>query len=123
MCVQLPSSSTMNQLITYDEVARFSKNPPSVIPRPNFAKIWALQKHITQALKRLDCPQCLIYGWTGLAMDPTINALVDLSPFAAPPDPGDVPMYPNFALPQVLKTVEQLWDNVRNYYLLYIIIS
>jgi hypothetical protein len=59
--VQLPSSSTINQLITYDEAEGFLKNPPSVISHPNFAKIQALHKHITQALKQLDCPQSLIY--------------------------------------------------------------
>jgi hypothetical protein len=51
----------MNQLITYDEVAGFLKNPPSVIPCPDFAKIQALRKHNTEALKQLDCPQSLIY--------------------------------------------------------------
>ncbi len=50
-------------------------------------------------------------------------ALIKLSPFTAPPNPGDVPIYPNFALPQVLKTEERLWDNARNYYLSYINIS
>jgi hypothetical protein len=53
-------------------------------------------------------------------MDPIMYTLIKLSPFTAPPDLGDIPLYPNFASPQMLKTVEQLWDNPRNYYLLYI---
>jgi hypothetical protein len=113
----------MNQLITVDEVAGFLKNSTSVIPRPDFAKIRALWKHITQAPKQLDCPQSLIYGWAVLAMDPTMYKLIKLSPFIAPPNPGNVPLYPNFTSPRVLKMVEQLWDNARNYYLLYINIS
>jgi hypothetical protein len=44
----------MNQLITYNEAAGFLKNPPAMLLRPNFAKIRALRKHITQMLKQLD---------------------------------------------------------------------
>ena len=69
----------MNQLVTYDEVAGFLKNHPTMLPRPDFAKIRALRKHIRQALKQLDCPQSLIYGWAGLAMDPTMYALIEIN--------------------------------------------
>jgi hypothetical protein len=54
----------MNELIT----AGFLKNPPMMLPRPDFAKIRALRNHITQALKQLNCPQ--------LAMDPMMYALI-----------------------------------------------
>jgi hypothetical protein len=96
----------MNQFITFNEAAGFLKNPPSVAPRPNFTKIWALRKHITQALKQLDCPQSLIYGGAGLAMDPTMYALLELSPFIAPPDLGNVPIHPAFAL----RKFSRLWS-------------
>jgi hypothetical protein len=86
-------------------------------------KIWALRKHITQALKQLDCPQSLIYGWGGLAMVPRMCSLIQLNLFAAPPDPGDVLNYPQFMTPQMIKTLDQLWENTRNYYLSYINIS
>ncbi len=56
-------------------------------------------------------------------MDPTMYALIELLPFIAPPDPGVVLIYPTFATLQVLKTVQRLWDNSQNYYLLYINIS
>jgi hypothetical protein len=113
----------MNQLITFDEAAGFLINPPSVMPRPDFTKIRVIQTHITKALKQLDCPQSPIHGWLGLAMDPTMYALIELSPFVAPPDPGDVPICPNFAALQVLKTINKLWENAINYYLSYINIS
>jgi hypothetical protein len=45
----------MNHLITYDEAAEFFKNTPLLAPHPNFTKIWALGKHIAQALKLLEC--------------------------------------------------------------------
>ncbi len=93
------------------------------MPRPAFTTIRAIQTHITKALKQLDCPQSLIHGWSGLAMNPTMYALNELSPFVAPPDPGNVPIYPNFAAPQVLKTIDKLWENARNYYLSYVNIS
>jgi hypothetical protein len=98
----------MNQLITFDETVGFLKNPPSVMPCPNFMKIRAIQTHITKALKQLDCPQSHIHGWLGLAMDPTMFLLIELSPFVAPPDIGNVPVYPNFAAPQVLRTINKL---------------
>jgi hypothetical protein len=62
----------MDQLITIEEVAEFLKYPPSVLPRPGFAKVPALQKHIIKALKQLKCPQSHIHGWYGLVMDPAL---------------------------------------------------
>ncbi len=62
----------MDQLITIDEVVEFLKNTPLVSPRPDFAKVQALRKHIIKALKQLDCPQSLVHGWTGLVMDPVL---------------------------------------------------
>jgi hypothetical protein len=97
----------------------FLKNPPSLAPRPNFTKIWALHKHITQVLKQLDCPQSLIYRWVVLAMDPAMFLLIELTPFAAPPYLGDMPNYLWFATPPVMKTLDQLWENARNYSLSY----
>jgi hypothetical protein len=113
----------MNQLVTYDEVAGFLKNHPTMLPRPDFAKIRALRKHIMQALKQLDCLQSLIYGWARLTMDLTMYALIKTNMFVQPPKPGDSPPYPQFATPQVLKTCKRLWENARNYYLSYVNIS
>jgi hypothetical protein len=56
-------------------------------------------------------------------MDPTMYALIKLSPFIAPPDLSKVPVYPNFAAPQMLKKIDKLWDNARKYYLSYVNIS
>jgi hypothetical protein len=55
----------MDSLITYKEAAEFLKNPPTMLPWPDFAKLRALRKHMTQALKQLVCPQSQIHGWTG----------------------------------------------------------
>jgi hypothetical protein len=40
-------------------------------------------------------------------------AFIKLSPFVAPTDRGDVPNYPNYAAPQVLKTTNKLWENAK----------
>ena len=40
----------MDAIIDFKEVADFLKNPPSLEPRPDFAKIRALRKHIVTAL-------------------------------------------------------------------------
>jgi hypothetical protein len=56
-------------------------------------------------------------------MDPMMFALIELSPFVVPPDPGDVPVYSNFAALQVLKTINKPWEKAKNHYLSYINIS
>jgi hypothetical protein len=113
----------MNQLISYDEVAGVLKNPPTMMPWPDFAEIRALCKHITQALKQLVFPRSLIYGWVGLSMDPTMYALIKNQQFVAPPNPGASPPLLQFTTPQTIKTCERLWENEQNYYLTYINIS
>jgi hypothetical protein len=113
----------MNQLISYDEAAGVLKNPPTVLPRPNFVIIRALRKLIMQALKQLVCPQSLIYGWAGLAIDSTMYALIEHQQFVTPLDPGASPLFPQFMTHQGIKTCEHLWENACNYYLSYINIS
>jgi hypothetical protein len=66
----------MDQRITIKEVAEFLKNPPSVSPRLDFAKVRALCKHIIKALKQLECPQSQVHGWSGLIMDPALYILL-----------------------------------------------
>jgi hypothetical protein len=111
------------KLITFDEVVGFLKNPPLLLQRLDILKICALCKHLTQELKQLDCPQSLIYGWAGLAMDPTMYNLIETFVFTMPPDPGNFPTYPQFATIQNIKTADCMWKNARNYYLFYISIS
>ncbi len=107
----------MNHIITYDEAAEFFKNPPSLAPCPGFTKMWALCKHtITHTLKLLECPQSILHGWTGLAMDPTMYALRDPTPFFALLDPRDILIYLPFATPAVIKTVDCLYENAKNYF-------
>jgi hypothetical protein len=48
-------------------------------------------------------------------MDPTMYASIKLSPFVAPSDPGNVSIYPNFAAPQLLKTIDKLWENAKKF--------
>jgi hypothetical protein len=58
-----------------------------------------------------------------LSTDPTIYALIEVAAFLMPPNPGNVPVYAQFATVQMIKTADQVWENVRNYYLSYISIS
>jgi hypothetical protein len=107
----------MDSLITYDEAAEFLKNPPTMLPRPDFAKLRALRKHMTQALKQLVCPQSQIHGWTGLVMAPGLYSLIETFDFFIPPDPGPVPMYTPFATPSAIKMVDYAFERDKNYYL------
>jgi hypothetical protein len=56
-------------------------------------------------------------------MDPTIYALIKVATFLMPPNPGNVPVHPQFATVQMIKTANRIWENARNYYLSYIYIS
>ncbi len=52
----------MDHLIKYKKVTEFLKNPPTLSPCPDFAKLQAMQKHMVKALKQLVCPQSTIHG-------------------------------------------------------------
>jgi hypothetical protein len=86
----------MDHLITYLEAKGFIKNPPSLAPHPDFAKICALCKHYITGLKQLICLQSLIHGWAGLVMDLVMYALLEpTTPFVAIVDPGKYAQYAN----------------------------
>jgi hypothetical protein len=65
----------------------------------------------------------MTYGWAGLAIDPPIYALIKVAAFVTPPDPGNVPVYPQFTTIQIMKTANHAWENARNHYLSYVNIS
>jgi hypothetical protein len=113
----------MDSLITYEEAAEFKKNPPTMLPQPDFAKLQALRKHMTQALKQLVCSQSQIHGWTGLVMDPGLYALIKLIAFTVPVNPGATPVYQPFAPPAMMKMVNYAFERNKNYFLSYININ
>jgi hypothetical protein len=104
-------------------VAEFLKNPPSVLPQPDFAKVCALQKHIIKALKQLKCSQSHIHGWSGLIMDPALYQLLKPIAFVKPVSLGDTPVYPMFAPPVAIKSIDNVFKRSRKYYLLYMNIN
>ena len=83
----------MDSLITFDEVVALLANPPSVDPRPNFANLRALRRHMQRALQRLSCPQSNILGWAGLVMSRAMYSLLTTTPFRLPTDPGPQAIY------------------------------
>jgi hypothetical protein len=109
----------MDCLITYDEAAEFLKNPPTMLPWPDFAKVQALRKHMKQALKQLVCPQSQIHGWTGWVMDPGLYAIIKPNPFIIPINPGATPVFQTFAPPAMMKMVDYAFGQNKNYFLLF----
>ncbi len=111
----------MDAVIDYDEAAGFLKNPPSLEPHPNFTNIRALQKHIVQPLAQLFCPQSIIHGWSGLAMDPATYLLLEGTAFTTPPNPGTMAIFPGGAgvAKTAMKTIQATFDRDKNYYLSY----
>lgn len=83
----------MDTLITFDEVVALLANPPTLAPRPNFANLRALRRHMQRALQRLSCPQSNILGWAGLVMSRAMYSLLTPTPFRLPNDPGPQAVY------------------------------
>ena len=104
----------MDSLITFDEGAEFLKNPPSLSPRPDFSKLWALRKLMVKALKQLVCPQSAVHGWSGMVLSPLVYALLEPTPFAVPGNPGPVAVYTQFATPATIKTANNLFKRLQN---------
>lgn len=111
----------MNQLITYDDAAGVLRTPAfPKMARPDFSSVRALRKHLHEALAKLECPQSRVYGWTGLAMDAAMYAMIENVPFAIPLDPGPTTTYNvGFQTTQQMRASEQLWESARNYFLSY----
>ena len=114
----------MDYLITYEEATGFLKNPPSLVPRPDFVKLRALRKHFITGLTPLVCPQSLIHGWTGIVMDPVMYALLEPTmPFAAITDPGNFAVYQKISTDAVIKMTNKVFARNKNYYLSFININ
>jgi hypothetical protein len=64
-------------------------------------------------------PQSQIHGWAGLAMEPNMCALLKAVPFAIPINPGDTPIYTQFATPSHMKMADTIFLHNKNYYLSY----
>jgi hypothetical protein len=114
----------MDHLITYKEAVGLIKNPPLLAPRPDFAKIWALQKLYVTGLKQLTCPQSLIHGWVRLVMDLVMYGLLKpTTPFTAVVDPGKYAVHANFATEAAMKMTDKIFEQNKNYYLPFVNIN
>jgi hypothetical protein len=93
----------MDHLITYEEATGFLKNPPTLAPCSDFAKICTLRQHIVMALKQLVCPQSAIHGWLGLVMDLVMYALIEPTmSFVLVANPGNFSLHNNFPTKAVI---------------------
>jgi hypothetical protein len=52
----------MDNIISFDEVTGFLKNPPQVAPRPDFFKLRALRQFVVNELSQLERPQSFTHG-------------------------------------------------------------
>jgi len=84
------SQGSMDNTISFEEVAALVANLPSLVPRPNFANLHTLWRHIQRTLQRLSCPQSNILGWAGLIMARPMYSLLTTTPFRILSDPGPV---------------------------------
>ncbi len=90
-----------------------------MVPRLDFSKLCALHQHIVKAFKQIECPQSYIHGWSGLAMAPSVYALLEPQAFVVPADPGPNPVYVLFAPPNTVKMSNATFKRNKNYFLSY----
>jgi hypothetical protein len=113
----------MDAIITFKEVTEFLKNLPSLALCPDFNPLRALHQHIVTALKQLTCPQSLIHGWSGLAINPGVYALLEPRAFAEPPNPGATAVYLQSLPPATMKMIDATFAWDKNYYLSFLNIN
>ena len=106
----------MDYIISLKEVTGLLKNPPSLAPRPNFFRLRAVRRHIVNVLKHLHHPRYPIHGWTGMATQPALFALLDPLPFVIPGDPGAYPVYAQFASTSQIKMIDGDFKIRKNIY-------
>jgi len=83
----------MDTVITVDDAAGYLINPPNMASRPNFFKVRALRLHIAKGLRQIHHPERTALGWSGMAIEPELYALVDILPWVMPTDPGPIATY------------------------------
>ena len=83
----------MDTVITVDDAAGYLINPPNMASRPNFFKVRALRLHIAQGLRQIHHPERTALGWSGMAIEKELYALVDIVPWVMPTDPGPIATY------------------------------
>jgi hypothetical protein len=109
----------MDTVVPFDDVTSFLRNPPTMHPCPDFAKLHALCLHLVKALKLIKCPQSSIHGWSGLAMAPAVYAPLEPNAFVVPADPGPAPIYISFAMLATIKMVNATFKQDKNYFMSY----
>ena len=105
----------MDDIILYNNIAGMLKNPPTLAPRPNFFRFWAFCQHIVDVMKQIPHPGYPQHGWAGMVLQPAIFALINPMPFAPPPNPGLIAIYPQFALQPAMKMIKINSRSKKNY--------
>ena len=112
----------MDEIIKLDEVKTSIRDRcPSVQPRPGFANLRDLGRHLVKKLKTFPCPQSAVLGWAGIIMARVMYALVEPTAFQIPADPGPTAAYPHHrTLSRAEQTqIDRTFQRQKNYYLSY----
>ena len=88
----------MDDFIIYHDIAGMLTNTPTLSPRPTFFRIRAFRQFIVDVMKQIPNPGYPQHGWAGMILQPAIFALINATPFAPPPNPGLIAVYPQFTL-------------------------
>jgi hypothetical protein len=79
--------------IIFNEVTLLLRCIPTLKPCPNFERIRVLHQHFERALQCLPCPQSTLHRWKGLMMARELYALLTITLFRRPTDPGANAVY------------------------------
>jgi hypothetical protein len=99
--------------------SKFPEKSPLAGATPGFCQHLCPLKNVIKALSQLFCPQSIIHGCSGLAIDPATYLLLEGTAFLMPMDPGAMAAYPQWATPTTVKMIDAtfIWD--KNYFLSY----
>jgi hypothetical protein len=104
--------TSMDTIISYNEVAALVANPPTIAPHPNFTNVRNLRRHILCALMHVSCPQSNILGWAGLIMSRAMHGLLTTSPFCISTDQGLLAIYYLTRIPIVDTQGDPVFDGL-----------
>ena len=70
-------------------------------------------------MKQIPHPGYPQHGWSGMVLHPAIFALINATPFAPPPNPGLIAVYPPFALQPAIRMTDSQFKIDKNLYKTY----
>jgi len=109
----------MDEVISYEDIIKMLEGQPSLLPRPNCMRLRAWSKHNADILAQIPHPGYPQHGWKGMVIQPALFALINTKIFVPPSDPGNIAIYPQFALTAQIKMIDAQFKLDKNMFKTY----